>query len=1188
MLNNQKFSENYIAFLQEIENFDFSVTRNRKFAEDIQLERWAVMGCIRDYSLVAKFEITTKDFTNVCCRYLLKYAERVHKLEEEEGLNKQILESMIMSDSCFKQEIEKEYESLDRLVSFYNSLSLTHAQIYTRKFRVLSLIRQTEKLNNNSLAELYDLGTLIPDKQYLGEPIDDLSVDEIVDYISSNRNMDITPFLESNFCRNSENLYVPGRDPYGTYKDFFGNLLKENPEADMAAPHGCDMYNAITGGAEKGKLHLLAMPTNTGKTTMMVYHAASLAYNIKYSRRIKDFEERKIIPKKCLFLTTEQKTSEITVLVLAHLSGVNRATVELIKKGIVDNCQEDEIFRVAKAIEIMESGGLVIENVENLTPSEIIKKIRAYKKDKEIEYVFFDYIQVTNGLLKEYGSRAADHVALTLFANDLRNLAQAEKIFIEAAAQTSPSSTRQSTRLDGTCLKGSTGISDKVDLGLSFVIIKEPNEFDLEVISEYNTGNLKPIMKSLVWKNRTNHHKDEYMYLLADFGTCNFKVQFVVSEDKREVDFASHELTIYNKCAEKEYLKAKEAENSLTLEEQVLQGEIKGAQKKILTETEQLEINASNDSFTKRKQTVEDTLTTLIQEKDNIEEIEEEKLEHCVGEVFDEKVLALEDYKLQKLKDFFKTPEMAYSTIDFQELRENIPHEFIYNWLEEHNAEPTWAEDNGVEVINSITICHGGTSRKLKYYTNSNLFKCFTGCEEDYFDIFELICKVEGCGLKDAIKVVQDYLEDREIGIVQRSEIQKEILAREVLEEESEKDFIAPGKEISDETLNTKEIPKHIYPWEAEGITPEAFEYYNIRIDRDKGSIILPAYDIDCKLIGIRERSTRKEDIERYGKYHPVYWGDGINYRHSLSSHLFGLNWNKHRISQIHTAIIFEAEKSVYKMGCIYGFDKNCSVATCGSSISRTHIELLCNLGVNEIVIAFDRDYEDFEEVTFVKYAKRAIETAKLVKGRAKVTFLVDTRFKLPHKSSPIDQGRLIFEELLDKRIEVKSHTTTQDIIKNLHMPIQQTTEHSDEKIYRIYKGEVYDSATEFIERDETIKFAELYKRNNKQDLLPELSSVLLDEQALQELYQKNKALGLYDLLKYAKTKILQKKSKQDKKTEEKQSRKPLVGKGYNKADQSTTSERASPLIDDFEIFSEEDDGLEFFTEEIYDLLKED
>ena len=48
------------------------------------------------------------------------------------------------------------------------------------------------------------------------------------------------------------------------------------------------------------------------------------------------------------------------------------------------------------------------------------------------------------------------------------------------------------------------------------------------------------------------------------------------------------------------------------------------------------------------------------------------------------------------------------------------------------------------------------------------------------------------------------------------------------------------------------------------------------------------------------------------------------------------------------------------------------------------------------------------------------------------------------------------------------------------------------------------------------------------------------------------------------------------------------MGKGYNKADQSTISERASPSIDDFEIFDEEDDEMEFFTEEIYDLLKED
>ena len=55
------------------------------------------------------------------------------------------------------------------------------------------------------------------------------------------------------------------------------------------------------------------------------------------------------------------------------------------------------------------------------------------------------------------------------------------------------------------------------------------------------------------------------------------------------------------------------------------------------------------------------------------------------------------------------------------------------------------------------TICHDGDSHKLYYYENSHLFKCFTQCEENYFDLFELIIKVKDCNLYEAIQFVLSY-----------------------------------------------------------------------------------------------------------------------------------------------------------------------------------------------------------------------------------------------------------------------------------------------------------------------------------------------------------------------------------------------------------------------------------------------
>ena len=65
----------------------------------------------------------------------------------------------------------------------------------------------------------------------------------------------------------------------------------------------------------------------------------------------------------------------------------------------------------------------------------------------------------------------------------------------------------------------------------------------------------------------------------------------------------------------------------------------------------------------------------------------------------------------------------------------------------------------------SATICHnlpGDGSKKLYFYENTGLFRCFTSCQ-DTFDIFELIIKVHKIqhqldwDLNDAILYVVKY-----------------------------------------------------------------------------------------------------------------------------------------------------------------------------------------------------------------------------------------------------------------------------------------------------------------------------------------------------------------------------------------------------------------------------------------------
>ena len=77
---------------------------------------------------------------------------------------------------------------------------------------------------------------------------------------------------------------------------------------------------------------------------------------------------------------------------------------------------------------------------------------------------------------------------------------------------------------------------------------------------------------------------------------------------------------------------------------------------------------------------------------------------------------------------------------DKLEIRNSLTIENVFELLQEWGGDPEYTDFG----IVSATICHnspGEGSRKLYYYENTGLFKCYTGCDST-FDIFELLIKI--------------------------------------------------------------------------------------------------------------------------------------------------------------------------------------------------------------------------------------------------------------------------------------------------------------------------------------------------------------------------------------------------------------------------------------------------------------
>ena len=221
---------------------------------------------------------------------------------------------------------------------------------------------------------------------------------------------------------------------------------------------------------------------------------------------------------------------------------------------------------------------------------------------------------------------------------------------------------------------------------------------------------------------------------------------------------------------------------------------------------------------------------------------------------------------------------------------------------------------------------------------------------------------------------------------------------------------------FKDDFLKNFPTPK-IIPWLEEGITQDIIDKHKICYNPKSQSVIIPHYNIDNQLIGIRERTLIKDNEVR-GKYVPATINHRM-YNHPLSFNLYNINVSKDNIRNIKKVIVFEGEKSCLKYGSFFGIENDISVATCGSNLINYQVELLLSLGIQEIIIGFDRQYREIGDEEKKKWTRKLRQINDKYSSLVKISFLFDKSKEgiLDYKDSPIDKGKDVFLELFKYRV---------------------------------------------------------------------------------------------------------------------------------------------------------------------------
>ncbi len=363
-------------------------------------------------------------------------------------------------------------------------------------------------------------------------------------------------------------------------------------------------------------------------------------------------------------------------------------------------------------------------------------------------------------------------------------------------------------------------------------------------------------------------------------------------------------------------------------------------------------------------------------------------------------------------------------TYNKHEVREKLHIDDIFGLLEEWGGEPTYTEFG----IICQTICHnppGEGSRKLYYYSNTDLFQCYTGCGN--FDIFQLLMKVariqwnKDYDLNDAVRYIAikfglaGYAEDVE----KDSLLDWQVFdAYDRIQDVEVKDYHVELKQYDTDILDRLNYNVRIKPWEDEDINQESMRNARIGYFPPTAQITIPHFDVNGNFVGLRGRTLVKEDAERYGKYRPMIIC-GKQYNHPLGMNLYNLNNSKNQIAITKLAIVFESEKSSLLYQSYFGINNDISVACCGSSISAFQIQLLLDCGAQEMVIAFDRQWQEKFDEEYKHWTHNLEKLNERFKNDINISIIYDRNILTGYKDSPIDDGLEIFLQLFKERVRL-------------------------------------------------------------------------------------------------------------------------------------------------------------------------
>lgn len=313
------------------------------------------------------------------------------------------------------------------------------------------------------------------------------------------------------------------------------------------------------------------------------------------------------------------------------------------------------------------------------------------------------------------------------------------------------------------------------------------------------------------------------------------------------------------------------------------------------------------------------------------------------------------------------------------------------------------------DQIRFKSICHNSNSYKLYYFINTNSFYCFR--EGKSFDTISLVQRVKHLDFNQAVSYICSVLH-LQVGQIEQNE---------QLDNWAELRRFLPNAEPEPDKLLTYDksilsLFDHLYPqeWLDYGISTDILDKFGIGWYARQACISIPVV-FNGQLVGVRGRYTREQDVAK-GKYRPICTLDGTVLKFPSSACLYGYDQNKAAIEKSRQAVLFESEKSVLKSPQ-YGIDN--ALAVFGSNISKQHIQLLLELGVNDVVLAMDSDYKQVGDDEFRFFVVKMKKLAAKLKPYFSISIVYNNQGYDMYKCNMMDISYEQAMKLWESRVKI-------------------------------------------------------------------------------------------------------------------------------------------------------------------------